>query len=412
MFLDGETLYVADTENHAIRAVDSERRQRLHDRGHRQPGARASSGPASSGPAKTTAALQPLGRDPDPRRQGPLHRHGRPAPDLEARPRLPAWSASSPGRDTRTSSTAQPRTANFAQPSGLATDGENLFVADSEVSGVRVITGIQGERRPVVRTIVGEGLFEFGDQDGRGGDRPAPALPGTGLRRRPPLHRRYLQQQDQGLRAQEPRSVKTLRRHAQGRRQRRSASLLRARRLERSRYQALRRRHQQPQDQGRRPEDRGGQDAAPRRSDAAAPGRRARRSFPTRRRSTPPASRSRPESRSRSRSRSRCPRAIKLNEESPLAYLVETPDKKGILVGRMCRRKARRSSPRPRVQDRPSRWPRRPRPAKSSTCALAPDLRLQRAVEPLPDPQLIWNVPITFGDSAPAGAINLTTDGK
>ena len=28
-------------------------------------------------------------------------------------------------------------TANFAQPSGLATDGENLFVADSEVSGVR-----------------------------------------------------------------------------------------------------------------------------------------------------------------------------------------------------------------------------------------------------------------------------------
>ena len=34
--------------------------------------------------------------------------------------------------------------ANFAQPSGLATDGENLFVADSEVSGVRVITGIQG----------------------------------------------------------------------------------------------------------------------------------------------------------------------------------------------------------------------------------------------------------------------------
>ena len=36
--------------------------------------------------------------------------------------------------------------ANFAQPSGLATDGENLFVADSEVSGVRVITGIHGRQ--------------------------------------------------------------------------------------------------------------------------------------------------------------------------------------------------------------------------------------------------------------------------
>ena len=43
--------------------------------------------------------------------------------------------------------------ANFAQPSGLATDGENLFVADSEVSGVRVITGIHGrQRRRCVRS--------------------------------------------------------------------------------------------------------------------------------------------------------------------------------------------------------------------------------------------------------------------
>jgi hypothetical protein len=56
--------------------------------------------------------------------------------------------------------------AKFAQPSGLATDGENLFVADSEVSGVRAITGIRGGT-PLVRTIVGMGLFEFGDRDGR-----------------------------------------------------------------------------------------------------------------------------------------------------------------------------------------------------------------------------------------------------
>ncbi len=58
-------------------------------------------------------------------------------------------------------------TAKFAQPSGLATDGENLFVADSEVSGVRVITGIQ-RGAPLVRTIVGRGLFVFDDQDGHG----------------------------------------------------------------------------------------------------------------------------------------------------------------------------------------------------------------------------------------------------
>jgi DNA-binding beta-propeller fold protein YncE len=60
-----------------------------------------------------------------------------------------------------------PDEARFAQPSGLATDGEHLFVADSEVSGVRMITGIKG-RTPFVRTIVGIGLFEFGDHDGKG----------------------------------------------------------------------------------------------------------------------------------------------------------------------------------------------------------------------------------------------------
>jgi hypothetical protein len=59
------------------------------------------------------------------------------------------------------------KTAKFAQPSGLATDGENIFVADSEVSAVRVITGIQ-RGAPLVRTIAGKGLFVFGDQDGRG----------------------------------------------------------------------------------------------------------------------------------------------------------------------------------------------------------------------------------------------------
>jgi NHL repeat len=59
-----------------------------------------------------------------------------------------------------------PDSARFAQPSGLATDGENLFVADSEVSGIREITGI-ANREPIVRTVVGMGLFEFGDRDGR-----------------------------------------------------------------------------------------------------------------------------------------------------------------------------------------------------------------------------------------------------
>ena len=57
--------------------------------------------------------------------------------------------------------------ACFAQPSGLATDGKTLFVADSEVSAIRAVPlGGAGK----VKTIVGQGLFDFGDVDGVGDD--------------------------------------------------------------------------------------------------------------------------------------------------------------------------------------------------------------------------------------------------
>lgn len=59
-------------------------------------------------------------------------------------------------------------TANFAQPSGLTSDGEHLFVADSEVSAIRSVD--LDVDKGFVRTIVGLGLFEFGDKDGKGDD--------------------------------------------------------------------------------------------------------------------------------------------------------------------------------------------------------------------------------------------------
>lgn len=55
--------------------------------------------------------------------------------------------------------------AAMAQPSGIATDGRVLYVADSEVSGIRAVDLGPGGQ---VRTVVGEGLFEFGDRDGKG----------------------------------------------------------------------------------------------------------------------------------------------------------------------------------------------------------------------------------------------------
>jgi thiol-disulfide isomerase/thioredoxin/DNA-binding beta-propeller fold protein YncE len=55
--------------------------------------------------------------------------------------------------------------ACFAQPSGLTGDGTNLYVADSEVSAIRALP-LNG--KGVVKSIVGQDLFEFGDVDGIG----------------------------------------------------------------------------------------------------------------------------------------------------------------------------------------------------------------------------------------------------
>mgnify|MGYP003693931561 CR=1 FL=1 len=56
--------------------------------------------------------------------------------------------------------------AGFAQPSGLATDGKNLYVADSESNIIRAHDLSDGQ----VRTLVGGDLFEFGDVDATGND--------------------------------------------------------------------------------------------------------------------------------------------------------------------------------------------------------------------------------------------------
>ncbi len=55
----------------------------------------------------------------------------------------------------------------LAQPSGIATDGEQLYFADSESSAIRMMSLDEASR---VDTIVGRDLFEFGDVDGVGDD--------------------------------------------------------------------------------------------------------------------------------------------------------------------------------------------------------------------------------------------------
>ncbi len=56
--------------------------------------------------------------------------------------------------------------AAFAQPSGITTNRIELFIADSETSCIR---GVSLGENPQVRTICGSGeLFKFGDKDGQG----------------------------------------------------------------------------------------------------------------------------------------------------------------------------------------------------------------------------------------------------
>jgi len=55
--------------------------------------------------------------------------------------------------------------SNFSQPSGLSIHEGRIYVADSEISAVREVDLDPAGK---VRTIVGTGLFDFGDKDGSG----------------------------------------------------------------------------------------------------------------------------------------------------------------------------------------------------------------------------------------------------
>ncbi|WP_053765027.1 thioredoxin-like domain-containing protein [Leptospirillum ferriphilum] len=56
--------------------------------------------------------------------------------------------------------------ASLAQPSGLTSDGTRIYFVDSETSSVRVLHPGVSPRQSRVETLVGRGLFEFGNRDG------------------------------------------------------------------------------------------------------------------------------------------------------------------------------------------------------------------------------------------------------
>lgn len=152
----GRVLYVADTENHELRAIDLDRQTVTTVAGTGQLG----QGPLRGQVAARAFAL----RSP----WDVLAVGGSIYVALAGSHQIATFDpkagtlalVAGDGNERRRDGIGE--AASFAQPSGLASDGAHLFVADSETSSVRAIDLATG----AVRTIVGKDLFVFGDVDG------------------------------------------------------------------------------------------------------------------------------------------------------------------------------------------------------------------------------------------------------
>jgi thiol-disulfide isomerase/thioredoxin len=159
--LDGDKLYIADRKNHSIKLADLKAGtvSTVAGVGSQVQETRRMNAPA---PAKTTGLNSPwdlhiVGRDMFIAMAGHHQIWKMNLDNQEIGP------FAGDGRENIKDGPLY--AANFAQPSGLAHDDKFLYVADSEVSAIRKVP-LNGEGR--VQTIIGKGLFDFGDQDGIG----------------------------------------------------------------------------------------------------------------------------------------------------------------------------------------------------------------------------------------------------
>ena len=156
MVLEGDTLFVADSENHAIRRVDlmagtvetiAGTGQQGYDRDGCCPGGTmALSSPWDLAHHDGVVYIAMAG----------IHQLW--SLDLDTG-KFGPYAGS--GRESLTDGPLG--AAELAQPSGITSDGAKLYFADSETSSIRTA---DLDPSGSVRTIIGLGLFEFGDVDG------------------------------------------------------------------------------------------------------------------------------------------------------------------------------------------------------------------------------------------------------
>jgi thiol-disulfide isomerase/thioredoxin len=162
MALDAENqlLYVADTENHCLRQVDlkSQQVKTIAGTGEQSHQIRPHSGLALETALNSPWDLEKVG---DRLFIAMAGSHQIWAMELE-NGRIGTYA----GTGAEACIDGSREESAFAQPSGITTDGRELYVADSEVSSIRAVGLV--DNLPV-RTVCGSGeLFGFGDKDGQG----------------------------------------------------------------------------------------------------------------------------------------------------------------------------------------------------------------------------------------------------
>ena len=159
MALDGDSLYVADTENHLIRLIDLKAKTVKTVAGTGvQTRDYFKEGPGRSVALSSPWDLELIGRQLYIAMAGP---HQIWKLDLDKQ-EVSTFAGS--GREAREDGALLE--AGFAQPSGITSIGNKLYIADSESNIIRVIETASGR----VETLVGGDLFDFGDVDGQGDD--------------------------------------------------------------------------------------------------------------------------------------------------------------------------------------------------------------------------------------------------
>ena len=361
MCLVGDILYVADTENHAIRAVDLKAKTVTTVAGD----GKQSNRRAGSGPGKTTGLNSPWDVLLLPGHRSAGDRDGRPAPDLEVRHLVGRRSASGPAPASRTSSTA-PSTAARLRPAerpghrreeplrgrlgGLRRPRDHARQADA----------------PSCRRSSGSGLFDFGDVDGQGSQVRLQHCLGLAYGD----GKLYIADSyNNKIKVCDPktRSVKTFLGDTEAGTTDDPAPVRRAGRPEPGRHDPLRGRHQQPQDPGGRHRTR--ERSRPWSSRASSPPPRRRRppSFSNAVVTNAPAVKVAPGDSVKLEVALSLPPGYKVTDQAPMPYLIETPGKEAILspdlVATVRKRRPAGADSSPSM----SRWPSPPRRATPST---------------------------------------------